>query len=172
MSLELPPASSAATGAECPPRCPSSGYSQLIPAFLLGPPPRSLQGPQSHGVPRDVTQDREVLTAGVVQVGGEEDGVVRTPGEEKGKGGGHPRAGGTWWPRRPPPTDPSLAMASLQGVWVGVPLPAQAAIGPPQNHFSPSQSRQPLTTWPGRRLCGSPPTSLRNPWRPRGRSQC
>lgn len=37
-----------------------------------------------------MTQDQEVLTAGVVQVGGEEDGVIRTPGEEKdrvGRGG-------------------------------------------------------------------------------------
>lgn len=42
-----------------------------------------------------MTQDQEVLTAGVVQVGGEEDGVVRTPGEEKdrvGRGGDTPES--------------------------------------------------------------------------------
>lgn len=31
-------------------------------------------------------------------------------------------------------------------------------------------AERPLTTWPGRRLCGSAPTSPRSPWRPRGRS--
>lgn len=128
------------------PICPPP-VSQLwvFPAFLLGA-PHSLWGallgwggfapaepPPSDRDPRDMTQDQEVLTAGVVQVGGEEDGVVRTPGEEKdrvGRGGGHPKAGGARWPRMPAPTNSSYRSEGFG--WVGRGPPVIAVIGPPK----------------------------------------